>query len=769
VNTGGTVTLVNDNAGAPHPYTYYGTDNGSILGYHSFTYVGFNYVGSSVFGGTGTPMTALTGIDNTIVGWQAGDQLSSGTDNTLYGFRAGSAITSGSNNTVIGSNENNNINSGITTGNNNIFIGVGVGDSGDGTGSSNIGIQGSWNSTAADTSYNILIGGSSQGGNQNIMIGSSCAAGNTPSSNSNLNVALSPYTYFTNALQTISIGCGAGAYIGGDANYTIALGTGVVTNQTDTGCFMVGNALPNGGPTTVKVTTGPGQITFGTSGAHAITLQDMFLGRGAVGDATATNVSIQPSPTVGSNIAGANLTIRAGNGTGTGGSGAINFQTAPSGSTGSTANTLATVMSLSKTGAVAFSGSTGTTGQFLTSNGSTAAPTWTSGGSGTVTSVAMTVPSFLSISGSPITTSGTLGLTLSGTALPGASGGTGLTSVTQYEVMIGGASNALAQVSGVGTTGQVLTSNGTGAAPTWQAASGGSLTAPTVQKFVIGNNGTYTFTVTPANATSGATYTNNGQTYTVSSTISSGTTLTTTAAPNASFVFSNGTLTKASGTGDATITFTSIQLTGTYTRPTSPTPLYIRVKMAGGGGGGGGAGSGSGNGKTGSASTFGTSLLSCSGGSGGFGTNGGLGGLGGPGGGGGIVGGAIGDAITGGQGGDGYTTGSIATAGYMMSGAGGANARGGGGMGTTSQGNGAGYAGALSTGAGGSGGTAVAESSNTGGGGGASGYVDAIITSPSSTYTFAVGVGGYGGIAGASANAGGGGGTGIIIVEEMYQ
>ena len=34
------------------------------------------------------------------------------------------------------------------------------------------------------------------------------------------------------------------------------------------------------------------------------------------------------------------------------------------------------------------------------------------GGSGTVTSVAMTVPTGLSISGSPITTSGTLGLTL---------------------------------------------------------------------------------------------------------------------------------------------------------------------------------------------------------------------------------------------------------------------------------------------------------------------------------------------------------------------
>jgi hypothetical protein len=51
-------------------------------------------------------------------------------------------------------------------------------------------------------------------------------------------------------------------------------------------------------------------------------------------------------------------------------------------------------------------------------------------GLGTVTSVAATVPSFLSISGSPITTSGTLAITYSGTALPVVNGGTGVTTST---------------------------------------------------------------------------------------------------------------------------------------------------------------------------------------------------------------------------------------------------------------------------------------------------------------------------------------------------
>lgn len=51
-------------------------------------------------------------------------------------------------------------------------------------------------------------------------------------------------------------------------------------------------------------------------------------------------------------------------------------------------------------------------------------------GSGSVTSVAMSVPAFLSVSGSPITSSGTLAVSLSGTALPVANGGTGVTTST---------------------------------------------------------------------------------------------------------------------------------------------------------------------------------------------------------------------------------------------------------------------------------------------------------------------------------------------------
>ncbi|MEI6498748.1 MAG: DUF1566 domain-containing protein [bacterium] len=68
-------------------------------------------------------------------------------------------------------------------------------------------------------------------------------------------------------------------------------------------------------------------------------------------------------------------------------------------------------------------------------------------------------------------------------------------------------------------------------------------------------DGTTSFTVTAAAATAGATYTNNGATFTVVTTIAGATTLVTTGTGAAT---ASGTLTKVTGTGDATITFSAI-------------------------------------------------------------------------------------------------------------------------------------------------------------------------------------------------------------------
>lgn len=96
-------------------------------------------------------------------------------------------------------------------------------------------------------------------------------------------------------------------------------------------------------------------------------------------------------------------------------------------------------------------GDTWTTDATFDSNGQIKTTSSGGGGSGTVTSVAATVPSFLSVSGSPITTSGTLAISYSGTALPVANGGSGATT----------AQSAINTFAGAVTSGSYLRGNGT--------------------------------------------------------------------------------------------------------------------------------------------------------------------------------------------------------------------------------------------------------------------------------------------------------------------
>ncbi len=131
----------------------------------------------------------------------------------------------------------------------------------------------------------------------------------------------------------------------------------------------------------------------------------------------------------------------------------------------------------------------GSSNQVLTSNGPSALPTWqnAAGGSGTVTSVAMTVPSFLSVTATPITTSGTFAVTLSGTALPIANGGTSKTTAnaafnalspmaTLGDIEYENATPAAAVLSGnTTTTKEFLTStgaSGAATAPVWATIAG---------------------------------------------------------------------------------------------------------------------------------------------------------------------------------------------------------------------------------------------------------------------------------------------------------
>ncbi len=111
------------------------------------------------------------------------------------------------------------------------------------------------------------------------------------------------------------------------------------------------------------------------------------------------------------------------------------------------------------TGGLQLNGSAGTSGQVLTSNGPSAAPTWqaaSGGAAGTLTGTTLAA----NVVNSSLTTVGTL----SSLAVTGTTTQTGA-------LNLAGASSPLQVGGSAGTAGQVLTSAGAGATPTWQAAS----------------------------------------------------------------------------------------------------------------------------------------------------------------------------------------------------------------------------------------------------------------------------------------------------------
>ncbi len=92
---------------------------------------------------------------------------------------------------------------------------------------------------------------------------------------------------------------------------------------------------------------------------------------------------------------------------------------------------------------------------------------------------AVNVASTSATAGVPLVSAGASANPAFGTAVV-AGGGTGVTSNTAYAVLCGGTTStgAIQSIAGVGTSGQVLTSNGAGALPTFQSAASTTVTTP---------------------------------------------------------------------------------------------------------------------------------------------------------------------------------------------------------------------------------------------------------------------------------------------------
>ena len=229
----------------------------------------------------------------------------------------------------------------------------------------------------------------------------------------------------TGGFSNVTIGSGI-SFAGGTLSATGSGGTVTSVSGTGTvnGITLTGTVTSSG-----SLTLGGTLSGIGNSQLTNSTISGVALGGNLFNLTAGTGVSFSAGTTYNGSAA---ITINA---TGTGGT-VTSVAALTLGTTGT---------DLSSTVA------NGTTTPVITLNvptasaanrGALSAADWTTfnnktSNTGTVTSVAATVPSFLSVSGSPITTSGTLALTYSGTALPVANGGTGATSFTANQILYG--------------------------------------------------------------------------------------------------------------------------------------------------------------------------------------------------------------------------------------------------------------------------------------------------------------------------------------------
>lgn len=249
----------------------------------------------------------ITGVQNTVMGYQAGKLLTSSFKNAIFGYKAGTSL-----NTSGGQGYN-------------TFIGNEAGETNDGYLNCFVGHIAGYQATG---NRNTFIGGtagqSKTSGGDNTYVG--CDAGRNESNGS--------YNTFVgsqgNAPPSMSSAIGLGCNTGNANNYTLVIGV------------------------STQLTTATNQAIIGSA---AIPYNNVYFND--ITSSTAQSVTLNACGGSGTNIAGGPLNLAGGKGSGSGAGGSLIFKTSTTLGTGTTLQTLVSRLTISG-GAVTTDASTAT-------------------------------------------------------------------------------------------------------------------------------------------------------------------------------------------------------------------------------------------------------------------------------------------------------------------------------------------------------------------------------------------------------------------------
>lgn len=388
-----------------------------------------------------------TGTQNSALGWQALNLNTIGNFNTAIGYRASNTNVTGSSNVAVGFGSLQNSGKTVTAGAFVVgvaytIISIGTTDfTLIGAASNTVGLTftatgvGTGTGTAcSNTNSNTAVGYNA--GNANTTgsitaVGASALAANTTGVN-NTAVGLSALNLSSIGNANTAVGSLAGSAITTAGQNTAIGSSSLQANQIGDSNTAIGYAA-------LLNTTAGSNTAIGTVAGRAVTSggTNVFIGYGAGFSGTNNLTTGSNNILIGYNAAASSATVS--NETTIGNSSTTATRLFGTVSTSG----LISGGTLQTAGNILLGASAGTAGQVLTSAGAGSVPTWTSvGGTGTVTSVDLTMPSGFSVSGNPITSSGTLAVTtsLSGIVKGNGTGFTTATSGTDYAPATSGTS-----------------------------------------------------------------------------------------------------------------------------------------------------------------------------------------------------------------------------------------------------------------------------------------------------------------------------------------